>query len=290
MPLQYRGAMIPIMNWLASLPTSVLNDRPSLWVAYASVLTMAGQPISSIEEKLQTVEASLAAAAPQAVEPNVKINDLIGQIAAIRAMLAIPQSQVDTMMAQSRRALEFLHPDNLPVRTTATWTLGFAYHLQGDRAAASQAYAEAISISQASGNIMITIATTTNLGQLQEAEIQLHPAAENYRLGIQLAGNPPWSAACESYLGLARVLYEWNELDTAQQHGQQGLQLARQMETVDTPAACQVLLARVKLTQGDVSGAADLLAEAEQFIRQGNFVNRMPEVVEPQSADIAATG
>ncbi len=39
---------------------------------------------------------------------------------------------------------EYLHPDNLPVRTATTWTLGYAYQLQGDRAAASQAYTEII--------------------------------------------------------------------------------------------------------------------------------------------------
>ena len=51
-------------------------------------------------------------------------------------MLAVPRHQVETIIAQSLRALEYLHPDNLPLRTTTTWTLGFAYQLQGERAAA----------------------------------------------------------------------------------------------------------------------------------------------------------
>ncbi len=139
MPLHFRGAMAPVLNWLESLPTTVLDARPSLWVTYASALTMSGQPTSSVEEKLQAAEAAL-----QDVEPDDKTQDLVGHIAAIRAMLAVPQNQVETIIAQSRRALEYLHPDNLPVRTTTTWTLGYAYQLQGDRAAASRAYSEAI--------------------------------------------------------------------------------------------------------------------------------------------------
>ena len=150
-------------------------------MTYASALTMTGQPISSVEEKLQAAEAAL-----QEAEPDDKTRDLVGHIAAIRAMLAIPANQVETIITQSRRALEYLHPDNLPVRTTTTWTLGYAYQLQGDRAAASQAYTEAISISQASGNIMITLAATTSLGQVQEAENQLYLAAESYRHVLQL--------------------------------------------------------------------------------------------------------
>ena len=197
-------------------------------------------------------------------------------------MLAIHHNQVETIVAQSRRALEYLHPDNLPTRATTTWTLGYAYQLQGDRAAARQAYNEAISISQASGNIMVTMAATTCLGQVQETENQLYLAAESYQRVLQLAGDPPQPGASEAYLGLARITYQWNDLDTAQQHGQQSLQLARQMENVATPAACGVMLARLKLAQGDVDGAATHLAQAEQFVRQHNFVHLMPEVAAAQ--------
>jgi len=227
MPLQFRGAGAPVLKWLESLPKTVLDARPSLLVTYASALTMTGQPISNVEEKLQAAEAAL-----QEAEPDDKTRDLVGHIAAIRAMLAVPANQVETIIAQSRRALEYLHPNNLPVRATAHWTLGYAYQLQGDRAAASQAYTEVISISQASGNIMVTIAATTCLGQVQEAENQLYLAVESYWRVLQLAGDPPWPAACEAYLGLARVCYQWNDLDAAEQHGQQSFQLAMQMENV----------------------------------------------------------
>ena len=39
MPLHFRGAGAPVLNWLESLPTTVLDARPSLWVTYASALT-----------------------------------------------------------------------------------------------------------------------------------------------------------------------------------------------------------------------------------------------------------
>jgi LuxR family maltose regulon positive regulatory protein len=285
MPLQFRGPMISVLNWLESLPTTILDARPSLWVTYASALTMTGQPISSVEEKLQAAEAAL-----QDAEPDDKTRDLVGHIAAIRAMLAVPANQVETIIAQSRRALEYLHPNNLPVRATANWTLGYAYQIQGDRAAASQAYTDVISISQASGNIMVTLAATTCLGQVQEAENQLYLAAESYQRVLQLAGDPPWSAACEAYLGLARICYQWNDLDAAEQHGQQSVQLAMQMKSVDTPAACWVLLARLKLARGDVASATALLAQAEQFVRQQNFVDWLPEIAAVQVLTLLRQG
>jgi LuxR family maltose regulon positive regulatory protein len=197
-------------------------------------------------------------------------------------MMAVNLHQIETIIAQSRRALELLHPDNLPVRTAASWTLGYAYELQGDRAAASRAYTEVISTSQASGNFMFTIAATTSLGHIQEAENQLYLAAETHQRAVQLAGDPPLPFACASYLGLARIFYEWNDLDAAQLHGQQSAQLATQIESVDAPAACGVLLGRLKLAQGDVAGASALLTEAEQFVRQHDFMFRMPDVAAAQ--------
>src|SRR5205823_10731054 len=132
----------------------------------------------------------------------------------------------------SRRALEYLHPKSLSSRATATWTLGFAYWTLGDRAAARRAYTEAISLGQAAGDSFTTILATIGLGQVQEADNQLYLAAETYRRVLHLAGDQPLQVICEAHLGLAHVLYEWNDLDAAQQHGQQSLQLARQHESV----------------------------------------------------------
>jgi LuxR family maltose regulon positive regulatory protein len=276
MPLQFRGAGAPVLNWLESLPKTILDTRPSLWVTYASTLLFGGQH-TAVEEKLQAAEAAL-----QGTELDDRTTDLVGRIASMRATLAVIQHDGETIITQSRRALEYLHPDNLLVRTATTWTLGYAYQLQGDRAAASRAYTEVIAIGKSFGDSIYSIAATINLGQLQEADNQLSLATRTYRHGLQLAGDPPQPIACEAYLGLARITYQWNDLDTAQRHGQQCLQLTRQMESVDTFASCEVLLARLKLAQGDVSGAASVLDEAEAFVRQHGFVFRMSEVAAAQ--------
>ena len=277
-PLHFRGAVTTLLDWLESLPTTVLNARPSLWVRYASLLLVSGQT-TGVEEKLQAAEAAL-----QGAEPDHKTQDLVGQIAAARATLALTRYQIEPMLAQSRRALEYLRPNHLSLRATAHWTLGFAYGLQGDRAAARQALTSAVSLSQAAGDIFTTILATIGLGNVQEVDNQLFPAAETYRRVLQLAGDQPLQVIYEAHLGLARVLYEWNDLEGASQHGRQSLHLARQYERViDRFVLCEVFLARLKLAQGDVAGAAALLAEAGQSARQQNFVYRLPDVAAAQA-------
>jgi len=277
MPLHFRGVVTTILDWLASLPTTVLDARPLLWVRSATMALTAGQTTGA-EEKLQAAEKALKNAALDA-----QTRDLIGQIACARATLALTRYQPEAVIIQAHRAQEYLPPENLPFRFSASWTLSIAYHLQGDRAASSRALTEALSISQTRASMFSTIIATNHLGLLQELENQLYRAAETYRRVLQLVSDQPLPSAAGAHLGLARICYEWNDLDAAEQHGQQSLQLTRQYDRVlDRFIISEVFLARLKLARGDVAGAAAMLAETEQSVRQNNFVHRMPEVAAAQ--------
>ena len=121
--LHLRG-VAAILDWLASLPTAVLDARPSLWVRYASALLVGGQT-TGVEEKLQRLKRPCRRRAGRQ-DP-----DLIGQIAAQGHVGAAARPEHD---CPARRALEYLHPDNLP-SAAGDWTLGWP-HLQGTCAAA----------------------------------------------------------------------------------------------------------------------------------------------------------
>jgi LuxR family transcriptional regulator, maltose regulon positive regulatory protein len=273
-PRHLLGAVATILDWLKSLPTTTLDARPSLWWRYATFLMFNGQT-TGVDEKLQAAENAL-----QGLEANDKARNLIGQIAGTRAMLALTRYQVKNLLVQSRRALEYIHPKNLSSRASANLTLGFAYFLQGDRAAARQSYLESIKLSQECGNTFITILATNGLGYVLEIETQLHQAAETYQHSLQLFGDQPLHThAGQASLGLARISYEWNDLESAEQYGQQSLQQVRQYDDViDRFVVSEVFLARLKLVRGDVEGAAAILVQTEQSARQRNFILRMPEI------------
>lgn len=274
-PLHFRGAVMTILDWLGSLPVALMNARPSLWWRHGAMLLVVGQT-TGVEEKLDAAEAAL-----QGVEAENR--HLIGRIAAARAVLALTRYQTETMLVQSRRALEYLNPTNLTMRANANWTLGAAYLFRGERAAARQALSEAVSLGQTAGDRFTTILATIGLGNVDEVDNQLYPAAETYRRVLQWAGDQPLQIIYEAHLGLARILYEWNDLDNAEQHGRQSLQLARQYDRViDRFIVCELFLARLKLAQGDIAGAAAMIEQAGQSARQKNFVYRLPEVAAAQ--------
>jgi LuxR family maltose regulon positive regulatory protein len=275
-PLYHRGGVTPVLNWLESLPASLLDARPSLWVMYAEVLTARGRPADS-GQAYQAAEAALSDASQDA-----PTRDLLGRIANGRASLAALRRQPEEMIALARRALDLLHPDNLAIRAAASLNLGYAYLLQGDRSAAGRAFAEAIANSQAAGHAIVTMLATERLGNVQAAANRLREAAQTYRRALQLAGKQPLPYIGDAHLGLAHILYEWNDLDAAQHHGQQGLQLTRQIEHTDKSIPCEVFLARLKLAQGDVVDAAAILDEASRSMHQHNFTFCLPEVVAAQ--------
>jgi LuxR family maltose regulon positive regulatory protein len=183
-------------------------------LTYARALTTAGQT-SGVEEKLQAAETAL-----QNAELNIKTRDMLGSIASNRATLAYTKYQPDTVIVQAQRALEYLSPDNLPTRAMTTLTLGVGYMQKGNRAAATQAFTAARSISQTIGHTFVTAMASMALGNMQEMENRLYQAAESQQQALQLFGDQPLPIAYESHLCLARIFYEWNDLESAQQHGE----------------------------------------------------------------------
>jgi LuxR family maltose regulon positive regulatory protein len=108
---------------------------------------------------------------------------------------------------------------------------------------------------------MITVCACIALGHLQEDDQHLHLAARTYGLALQALGDQPHAVACEAHLGLARILYEWNELDAASVHAQKSSQLAAVLEC-DAGLGADALRAQILLTRAETDPAFALLTQA----------------------------
>ena len=285
MDLHLRGVLTPILDWLASLPRAVLEARPRLLVRSATLSLMAVQT-TGVEEKLQAAERAL-----QDVELDEETRDLIGQIACARATLAFTRYDVETMAVQARLAQEYLRPENLPFRFTAAWAATYAQLFAGDRAAAARACRECVDLAERSGHVFSRMLAREAQGKVRELDNQLHQAAESYQHVLELAGEHPPTNVEEVHLSLARICYEWNDLDAAERHGQHSRQLARLYDrAIDRSIASDVFLARVTLARGDVDGAAAMLAQAQRSALDNSFVLRLPEIAAAQVVTMIRLG
>ena len=273
-PLYFQGITRPIIKWLNTVPLSIKNQKPLLWIIHASALTLSGQPTSQIEEKLQAAEATLQS------NSLAEQHDLNGRIAAIRAMLAITTNNIEVMLAQADTALAYLHPDNTTFLATVNMSIGYAHLQLGDLAAAQKGYHETVAYGQASHNTTFTLAGFIGLGNIQEAQNQLYQAEATYQHVLKLAGDPPLPYVCAAYLGLTQISYEWGDWAAVEAYGRQGIRFGLQLPAVDVPAAIQVFFARAKLAQNDIAAAKKLLDEAEQSVHQNGFHHQLPEIIE----------
>ncbi|MEM8859692.1 MAG: LuxR C-terminal-related transcriptional regulator, partial [Chloroflexota bacterium] len=269
MPLQFLGGAVPIINWLETLPKADLDARPELWVTWGSSILMRGM-IAGVEEKVKAAEIAL-----EGTLETDEVRDLIGRIASIRATVAVTQHQVDEIIYQGNRALDYLRPDNLPVRTSVIWSLGNAHNLKDEREAALNNFTQALEICEAIGHDIIAMMSYVGLADIQEKQLQLHASVKSRQRSMDMAGDPPVPAICDAFLGTARAYYEWNDLETAFEYGAKSVELARQIEYTDRFIDSEAFMALLRVTQGispeAIEEAEAILATLFHDVRQNDF-------------------
>ncbi|MDO9193045.1 MAG: LuxR C-terminal-related transcriptional regulator, partial [Undibacterium sp.] len=282
-PLYFRGEMVPVVHWLQAQPHKVLNAYPSLWVTFGWALFIAGQS-KEVSAKLLAAEAALRHASADPVN-----QDLYGQIATLWAWTAVSQNNIDTIHAQATRALELLSPDNQSARTAAHCALGVVLLFRNERAGASRAFSDVVVTGQSNGNLMFTVAASIALASIQATDNQLRLAADTYRNALQMIADPTHLVGCEAHLGLARILYEWNELDEAELHALQSSKLAARSES-ENGLGGDVLRARMMLARHDNDGAVTLLAQSSVAAKTKRFTGRMQEIANVQVVEMLRRG
>ena len=277
LPKHSREAVSAILDWLASLPAATLDDRPALRVLKAGMSLVAGLP-KRVEEELATAERIVIRNGP-----GNRNNDLHGRIAAARAALAVFRYQPDEIMAQSSRALELLAHDNFSSRMTANWTTIVAEVFRENRAVVSKKLLELESMAIAAGDVYFFQIALNGLGESQIKDNLLHEAEETFTRALRVFGEHPQPNANQAHHGLARIRYEWNDLDAAEEHGERGFRIAKLYdESVDRFILCELLLARIKIARNLPAAAAARLGELAVKAQSPKFRHRLPEIAELQ--------
>lgn len=273
MPLYFQGVTAPVVHWLSTLTHAALNTHPFLWVAFSWSLLFAGHP-GPLEEKLSGAEAAMRSA-PQ----DASTMDTYGQIAVLRAWLAVYRNESDAIYAHASRALELLNPESRPARTAAHCALGVAQMFRGERVQARAAFSEVISAGLSSGNMMFAAVASTALAGIQVVDYQLHCAAATYREVIKMIGDPTHVLGFEAHLGLAKILYDWNALDEAESLALLCSELVVLAKSKSEVGA-DLLRSRLLSARNEDMEAEALVARATGLTKTGPLTDRMREAAD----------
>jgi LuxR family maltose regulon positive regulatory protein len=281
-----RGELTTALGWIETLPDEVVRSRPVLLCVYGWGLYLTGQ-IQAAETHLQHAERVLMqrAASPLAADEQDGLAAALGDIALLRLFLTRyfqgPRSTVDS----ARKALESVPEQRYGICGLIYLVLGLALAESGSLTEAIQAHAEALRLLQKSGRITSGgMTAVSQLARLYLLQGQLHRAAAVCQQALQsaetLAGSSMWRVPASGlvFLGMGAVLYEWNELDTAARHIEEGIVLGEQGGYLEIMKNGYLMLACVKQARGDAQGALDAMLKAEQALQKVSAPRGLAEV------------
>ena len=117
----------------------------------------------------------------------------------------------------------------------------------------------------------------------------MHLAARTYGRALQVLGDQPHLVACEVHLGLARIQYQWNDLDAASMHAEKSSRLAALLEC-DSALGADTLRAQILLARAETDAALTLLAQASTAAQTRNQQGGRLAIAEVQVQALLQTG
>jgi len=283
MPLYFLEDAEPVLQWLQDQPPSYLDAHPPLWLMLAWSYLATSQH-SRMRAPIIGAEAAIESAMAHPACPSWR-----GELSAVRAWEAVALCDPVAIEREATLALEWLPQDQLALRTTAHCALGVAHQFSGDRAAAKRVYGEVVPMAESCGNRMFTIVACIALGHLQEDDNHLHLAARTYGRALQVLGDQPHLVACEVHLGLARIHYQWNDLDAAAMHAEKSSRLAALLEC-DSALGADALRAQILLSRAETDAALTLLTQASTAAQTRNEQGGRRCIAEAQVQALLQTG
>lgn len=249
-----QGQLNTVLAWLQALPVEVIRAHPRLSLVRAWMLLTAGS-MEAVDEHLAAAEEAFPALEPVQQPP------LQGEIAALKALAASYRREIARTIELCRQARGQLAESNSFLRAAVANALGLAYRFSGRAVEACEAFAEAISLGQASGNYYIMMDSVAGLARMQTWRGQLRAAEQTCRQALRFAeeqasatGQPLFDAGFP-YIRLGEVLREWNDLDAAERAMLKGIELGKLGGNLDIVVSGHGFLAKVKEAQGDLAGA-----------------------------------
>jgi LuxR family maltose regulon positive regulatory protein len=272
------GEVSTLLNWTHAIEFQS-KAHPWLAIQMAWAQALVGN-LDQVESTLQIPDQLLSP-----LEPTVEVRTMRGTIAAARAHCANSQGDTRRAADYAQQALQQL-PDcssiSQSIRSVATSILGDASWINGNLGEAAHAYTEAIRIGREANNLHMVIIANSNLADILMEQGQLHRASMIYTNSLQMAVRPDGQRsplAGKIYAGLARLSYEHDQLEDANQYVHHCIDLCQQWGDIDQQAVAYAMLARLEQTRGNLEQAREAMLNAEQLIGESPITTRRSMLV-----------
>jgi len=273
-PTIIRSEVKTFIRWAAKLPEDVIVQKPVLCILYAwAVLVTEGQT--------QVARNYLAKVTPED-------EFTAGKLKTVRAMLTVYDGHASEAIKLCREALAQLPADDHFFRTIAAWNLSGALAVSGDTEAGLEVLKQVADASLASHNYLVAIIAFCRQAAFHAQKGKLHHAKELFERAIAIATTGhehPLPVASEAYMGLGKVYWEWNQLETARVYLLESIVHSkrwREFTTIDS----YVTLAQIYQTHGNKADANKMIAAALKLAGQSTVTESDDKYVASQQAHL----
>lgn len=258
-----------MLGWLQALPDEVLRCRPVLSVHYAGSLLQSGK-LEGAEGQLRDAERWLEPKADlgeMVVVDEEEFRGLAASIAMYHAAIALTLDDLVGTMKYARRVLDLALEDDHLRRGAAAAFIGLVNWRHGELETAHRAYGECMANLQRVGFISDAIGCSIALADLRIAQGRLREAMRTYERGLHLATQGAYflRGAADMHVGMSQLYYERDDLIAATQHLLRSKELGDLAGLPQNPYRWCVAMAHIRMVEGDLNGALDLLHEAEHL-------------------------
>lgn len=274
MPMLTKGRLALLQGWLDRLPPEVIGAHPSLGFCCAIVNLSTGK-LDVGKSYLERLESALSETAEAGLSETVPDRESIRSLVmSVRAIMPSGEGDTGRTIELCQEALNYL-PENDPIiRSLLAFHLGIAHGIRGELTLASRCFAEASTYGQSAGNFYTALTAIGCIAEIEAKHGHLHRAAETNRRAVELGtedgGGESLPATSLARMNLARIHYQWNQLDTAVDHATSAVELADQAgESIGLLASC-LTLARIRWARGELEDMATTLDRARRIASSCN--------------------
>jgi len=248
-----RGEFNTLLGWFEAIPQEVLCKNYRLYSLYAAVLSSIGQ--------FDTAEAALKYLESTARDDNV----LQGEVAFSLASFHRRRGDIKRFIELSEKALSLLPPDNVAMRSRATFNIGYSRLFYGPFQEAKKWLTEAYELAQQAGDTWVASGALSYIGSIAVYEGKLHQAVETYKRAIEIAGQTPPAGPVQNFL--CQALYELNDLEAAAENARLAFQWGEFGGQMEAAMSSCFFQAQIRLARGDVAGAAASMDKMDRASR-----------------------
>jgi LuxR family maltose regulon positive regulatory protein len=255
-----RGETTTLLRWFQALPEDVILANGRYCYDYGWPLILTGQ-LDAADRYLE--RAREAANGDPA---------LLHQIVSAQVHIARTRGDDSRTIELSRQVLPLLTDQDLVERGVVMLNLGIAHCNRGDLEDAEQTLRETLEAADKANNTFVRWVALHFLGRVEAARGRLHRAADLYQqvLSEGERGGPSHPLAM-AHLDLGGLLHEGDDLDRADDHLQQCLDLARRGGHLEVQISGCRFLALLRQAQGRNVEALQSLENAHRLETEANL-------------------